>query len=1054
MQYIDYIEINGVRGDIPVNQSGKGAPTTSTEGAVAQIYMDENTGDLYKCTQATKTVFTWVKIEAGSDGTVTVDSALSSTSENPVQNKVVKAALDGKQDKGNYLTTETDPTVPAWAKAAQKPTYTASEVGALPADTVIPDAYTLPVATSSQLGGVKPVAKTSDMTQNVGVDANGKLYTAPSASQGSYELPTASSSVLGGVKADSAQSTDTQAVRIGTDGKLYTSPGSGGSSGDSPVKLIANNDSTNKKPLRSIDSGTYVLSGYFTSYEGGTESFTFNSGMVVAILKESSKSYVQVFYPKSNVIQYLEITDSAVTRKDAKLVNMESVANRVSAITSSSDTSHYPSAKAVYDAIQSSGVPQTGSTAPETTTKGVVGQPYFVIVDNAVTEMYVCTSALIGSYTWDKVEFGGNYTLPEATATALGGIRAENAQTTDTQAVRKGADGKLYTAPGTVTDAQVNTAVSSWLTEHPEATTTVADGSVTEAKLADKAVTVAKLEKSIADALDIEQHIYTEEKAPLIRYKYNSWVVDESGTNNGIAPILTPSKFRITNPSTTASITMNVQFLDSEDVETATISDAGTLKEQLYWNIPANETVEIETCEYGRTLAKYIRMRWTNYPLIAVDITAIYDSYNMPQPTMDTKSEFITDHKMRWTLHRVNNSRTYYSSWCIVPFYPDTEYYVFNAADPGGNDRLEVYGFPDDTILNEQMNTNNSFADSGGIDERAAIHVYKKILADGYPQKINSSDTNKKWMKIKTKTWDETKGCKYIGVTMGGYSTAMTYPYSSEEILTQDQIKSYFDNINETYSRIAYISRFSVKLDRHIYSQIVMRNDGLANDEGTYGMALTSQMPSPLANAKWALFGDSLTDTYGGHDLTGNYFASKIAREFNMTLDNRAKSGSNIYRGGSGNYVSVSGMIKLDEFVAEIDAGTTEQPDYITIAFGTNSFAAQIGTNEDTSETDTSVYGATKRFIEVLREKCPNSVFGFVLSPKQDWGTNDSQNLRAVDAARTAIKTVCDEYGVPYIDMSTQSGITVAMLPDGIHISNDQSQNLYYHAMRRFMIGL
>lgn len=39
-----------------------------------------------------------------------------------------------------YLTsfTESDPTVPAWAKAATKPSYTASEVGALPADTVIP----------------------------------------------------------------------------------------------------------------------------------------------------------------------------------------------------------------------------------------------------------------------------------------------------------------------------------------------------------------------------------------------------------------------------------------------------------------------------------------------------------------------------------------------------------------------------------------------------------------------------------------------------------------------------------------------------------------------------------------------------------------------------------------------------------------------------------------------------------------------------------------------------------------------------------------------------
>lgn len=31
--------------------------------------------------------------------------------------------------------TETDPTVPSWAKAASKPTYTASEVGALPNST-------------------------------------------------------------------------------------------------------------------------------------------------------------------------------------------------------------------------------------------------------------------------------------------------------------------------------------------------------------------------------------------------------------------------------------------------------------------------------------------------------------------------------------------------------------------------------------------------------------------------------------------------------------------------------------------------------------------------------------------------------------------------------------------------------------------------------------------------------------------------------------------------------------------------------------------------------
>lgn len=36
----------------------------------------------------------------------------------------------GIQPKGEYLTSETDPTVPSWAKEPSKPTYTASEVGA------------------------------------------------------------------------------------------------------------------------------------------------------------------------------------------------------------------------------------------------------------------------------------------------------------------------------------------------------------------------------------------------------------------------------------------------------------------------------------------------------------------------------------------------------------------------------------------------------------------------------------------------------------------------------------------------------------------------------------------------------------------------------------------------------------------------------------------------------------------------------------------------------------------------------------------------------------
>lgn len=49
----------------------------------------------------------------------------------------------------------------------------------------MPEAYNLPIASPTVLGGVKPVAKTDAMTQSVGVDAAGALFTAPGSGGGS-----------------------------------------------------------------------------------------------------------------------------------------------------------------------------------------------------------------------------------------------------------------------------------------------------------------------------------------------------------------------------------------------------------------------------------------------------------------------------------------------------------------------------------------------------------------------------------------------------------------------------------------------------------------------------------------------------------------------------------------------------------------------------------------------------------------------------------------------------------------------------------------------------
>lgn len=103
--------------------------------------------------------------DGGGGESVTVDAALSNTSTNPVQNKVITAALSGKlADPGSGTAGQV-------LKKTASGTEWANESGG--------SSYTLPVATSSTLGGVQPAGKTDAMTQSVGVDGSGALWTAP-----------------------------------------------------------------------------------------------------------------------------------------------------------------------------------------------------------------------------------------------------------------------------------------------------------------------------------------------------------------------------------------------------------------------------------------------------------------------------------------------------------------------------------------------------------------------------------------------------------------------------------------------------------------------------------------------------------------------------------------------------------------------------------------------------------------------------------------------------------------------------------------------------------
>lgn len=106
-----------------------GPPTKDTPGAVGQFYVDQDTGLRYECIEAftqkgykiSREIYTWELRGPDLDFLAT--------------DREVADAIDDLREEigsggggGGGITTETDPTVPDWAKASEKPKYTADEV--------------------------------------------------------------------------------------------------------------------------------------------------------------------------------------------------------------------------------------------------------------------------------------------------------------------------------------------------------------------------------------------------------------------------------------------------------------------------------------------------------------------------------------------------------------------------------------------------------------------------------------------------------------------------------------------------------------------------------------------------------------------------------------------------------------------------------------------------------------------------------------------------------------------------------------------------------------
>ena len=207
---------------------------TSSDSVTYTISISGNTLTLTGSDGSTSTA----TITSGGIQNITVNGTAVTITGGTAAITVPTKTSDLTNDSG-FLTsyTETDPTVPAWAKASSKPTYTAAEVGALPDSTSIP-------------------SKTSDLTNDSGfltsTDISGKLDSNGNGSNVTVAFTTASTrtNVATGEKLS---------VLLGKIAKFFTD-----------LKTVAfsgsYNDLSNKPSIPSKTSDLTNDSGFLTSY--------------------------------------------------------------------------------------------------------------------------------------------------------------------------------------------------------------------------------------------------------------------------------------------------------------------------------------------------------------------------------------------------------------------------------------------------------------------------------------------------------------------------------------------------------------------------------------------------------------------------------------------------------------------------------------------------------------------------------------------------------------------------------------------------------------------
>lgn len=98
-----------------------------------------------------------------------------------------------------------------------------------------------------------------------------------------------------------------------------------------PIEVIESTDKNNPVILKSLQSGAYMLHGYFKAYEGAPKSIIAQIPLVAYVATTSTTSYIQLFFAYNNQIQYYAITENDY---DSQSVSISDLVSRIEALES------------------------------------------------------------------------------------------------------------------------------------------------------------------------------------------------------------------------------------------------------------------------------------------------------------------------------------------------------------------------------------------------------------------------------------------------------------------------------------------------------------------------------------------------------------------------------------------------------------------------------------------------------------------------------------------------------------------------------------------------